>query len=330
MLSNNEAFGSQLDLDLLDQVDVDEKIDLQDLFFNDRAEHFDFSALSSSKMSQSLHGSDASHEVSNTIRPDSPDTSLSCLLSRKRMAHGPSQRGARKLKKPNGFPKRPLSAYNLFFKRERHIVFEQYSRTIGFEELGKVIGQRWKELSKEDRREYEQAALVDAKRYQKDMEAFDEKRRRRIHTVDFAAEEQATIDKVDQVLSDAAAKKVTPRDRELFNSSSPINVFETKKAGPPSLPSFAAADTALHASATPPVDGSPRYGPPDVGMTPQQLPEGALVHIADDQGIQQVYQVQYVCYRMPRRRAEEYLRRLVGRSPMDHPPMPEGGTHQEV
>lgn len=303
-----ENFTSQLpDLDLLDQVDVEDKIDLNDLFLSDRVENYDFSALpnSSSGEPPSLGEADAKPVAVARTTSDSS----SSLSPKKRKAHGPSQRNPRKLKKPNGFPKRPLSSYNIFFKNERHRVFAAHSRDICFEELGKIIGRRWKALGKEGRKEYEQAALVDAKRYQKEMDAFDEKRRQRIHAAG-AADVQPSLT--------SASKE--PARRESFNTS-PINAFDA--AG--TFPTMAVADAAeaVARMSAPSVATAPRYGPPDP-LNQRQMPEGALVHLPDDLGLYHTYQVHYVCYRMTKSQAEDYLHRLVGRSPLDVPPPPEG------
>ena len=79
---------------------------------------------------------------------------------------------------------RPMSAYNLFFKQERAKIvgtYETFGRTseqekkkrrkyphnkISFAELGRIIGRRWKRLSKEERAVYEADAEADKKQFE--------------------------------------------------------------------------------------------------------------------------------------------------------------------
>lgn len=88
-------------------------------------------------------------------------------------------------------PKRPLSAYNIFFKEERNRILENIPDEeaklpststrkrkkrphgkIGFESLAKAIGQRWQSLSETELAIYKEKAQQDMKRYKAEMEAF--------------------------------------------------------------------------------------------------------------------------------------------------------------
>jgi len=104
-------------------------------------------------------------------------------------------------KKPKDKPKRPLSAYNFFFKEEREKIIkvvlaedpskvkqdpeddgfldaETISRLkkeggkVSFEEMGKIIGQRWKNIDPDRLSKYSELAAEDTERYKTEMQAY--------------------------------------------------------------------------------------------------------------------------------------------------------------
>lgn len=87
------------------------------------------------------------------------------------MAHQ-LRRGARK-KDPNA-PKRPLSAYNLFF-RDMKEGLTTAGPTVKktFEGLGKYVGEEWRKLGEEEKGRYERMAEVERKRYHSEMAVYE-------------------------------------------------------------------------------------------------------------------------------------------------------------
>ena len=83
-------------------------------------------------------------------------------------------------------PKRPLSAYNIFFRDERARLLEvtpvrqegkprRSHGKIGFAEMARKIGAKWKALEKKDRKLYDDQAKADKARYVSEMKVYKEK-----------------------------------------------------------------------------------------------------------------------------------------------------------
>jgi HMG (high mobility group) box len=121
----------------------------------------------------------AKADSAGKLSPDSPDRKV------KRKRRSPEK----PWKKPADMPKRPLSAYNIFFRDERERILgtgsegkraeEDESRTtgksgtkkqkktsgIGFANLAKSIAAKWKELEDDVRAPYEKIAATEKKKY---------------------------------------------------------------------------------------------------------------------------------------------------------------------
>lgn len=76
----------------------------------------------------------------------------------------------RKRKDPNA-PKRALSAF-FFFSGDKRDALKAENPGISFGQVGKRLGEMWKELSDKDKKPYEEMAENDKKRYEAEMAAY--------------------------------------------------------------------------------------------------------------------------------------------------------------
>ena len=127
----------------------------------------------------------ANHDMRKKDCPKPSPTKESC-------EEKPGRR-LKKWKKPKDKPTRPLSAYNLFFRSERSIMLgvdapnqeleslkkRVHCKThgkIGFAEMARVIGARWKSLDSKQRKVFELQALKEKKRYKMELASWKESR----------------------------------------------------------------------------------------------------------------------------------------------------------
>jgi hypothetical protein len=137
----------------------------------------------------------------------------------------------RRNKKPLDMPKRPLSAYNFFFREHREIILderdaeEEAAEATGqpasshtgrslFESMGKEIASRWRALSDEGHEKYTKLAEEDAGRYRQEMVGYSSTQ---------AASIRSTI--VNESLQEKE-KKQPPNPEESLGSSGPPRLTE--------------------------------------------------------------------------------------------------------
>ena len=125
---------------------------------------------------------------------------IKAITSKKVRNHHKKKRGRPKRDPNEGWPKRPLSAYNIFFKEYRnklighgikdgqridcHRTKKGYSRMkeprkrrkkhglITFAELAKSVGAKWKEMSDREKAQYKEIAKRNAEEYARALKAF--------------------------------------------------------------------------------------------------------------------------------------------------------------
>jgi len=289
---------------------------------------------------------------------------------------------SRRKKKPKGMPKRPLSAYNLYFQAERTKIISNQQEgegpRIGFEGLGKIIGKQWRELSSADKKDYEKLAEKDSLRYRKEMDAYHELKAKRFAEEDRrAAEQTPVLSRISPSTSSAQASidanfmkqqgslQVVPVEEAYGNSillthppKSMVSAIASVPSGtasisyrpinieqPPSPPRHAlqhrnvldalnsrsnigavrgaspplyfSQPAAAQRSELPPYDGvalgpgaATAVGAPRNNNCP--MPPGMEVVLADRNGIDRKYRVQYTCYSMTRDNANKYIESLTG------------------
>jgi HMG (high mobility group) box len=106
------------------------------------------------------------------------------------------RRARKKWKKPKDKPNRPLSAYNLFFRKERALllgddadkaeqekgkkrVHRKTHGKIGFAQMARIIGAKWKTLPEEEKSEFEEVAGKEKKRYAEELAGWKEEQKRK-------------------------------------------------------------------------------------------------------------------------------------------------------
>jgi HMG (high mobility group) box len=268
------------------------------------------------------------------VKPD-------CMSSASSGAGAPTV--SRRRKKPKGFPKRPLSGYNLFFKEERVKVLHEFSKDdvetvndeeikairadadrakVSFQDLGKIIGKRWKALSEKDRRKYDDLAEHDSCRYRNEMDEYNDAKRRK-------HEEKSRT-----TLPDRDDSKVPPSTvwSTMVLSRPPVIDAHLQLPVQARLPVQQNAPSSEESNTHDWQYPSQRdFTATDVqeNRFPFPIPPGTELALPDQSGVERLYQVQYKFFKMTLKDAQRYMEQLA-KTPtvtpygfLDYPPPPQ-------
>lgn len=104
------------------------------------------------------------------------DTAHSTVVDGDSQGKNKPETSTNKNEKVQRAPKRPLSAYNLFFKAWRAKLLADHG-SVGFADLGRQVGRKWKSLTPKERECFDVLARRDSRRYRREMDAFRQARR---------------------------------------------------------------------------------------------------------------------------------------------------------
>jgi len=101
---------------------------------------------------------------------DSPKKKKKQKKVEKEVVNSPKKTKKKAKKDPNA-PKRPKTAYTYFMLAARANLAAE-NPTFGFGEIGRLVGQKYKELTAEGKEVYDKQAAADKQRYEKEMENY--------------------------------------------------------------------------------------------------------------------------------------------------------------
>lgn len=128
-----------------------------------------------------------------TLRSNS-HTSFTMAIAPNTTKSAPIKRssGKGKSKEPSDKPKRPLSAYNLFFRHARAEILKEAAQPtykprrshgkIGFAALARSVAEKWKSLEKDEKKIFEGKAVEEKERYERELEVWNQKRVEKINS----------------------------------------------------------------------------------------------------------------------------------------------------
>ena len=255
-------------------------------------------------------GGASRNESSQDAVPVEDDLDTSTSSSQQKNKAGVFKGPSRRKKRPKGKPRRPLCGYNIFFQKHS----KEIQATTLFKDLGKIMGERWKALTDEEKAVYEKEAEKDVVRFRREMDIYEKKRKERLCPPFGSPSKDDNSSIMENYRTD-----LSQASRPNFQvppgwSAAPASSF---------FGGFVPSATPLPNSSTFIVSGD--HGPPPlpspglhvpgqfVGPMPNSaaLPRGAEISLPDATGATRKYRVVYACYRMTQQEANEYMARFA-------------------
>lgn len=120
--------------------------------------------------------------------------------------------------KPKDYPKRPLSAYNVFFKETREKILKDKAKTedpdakrdhkLDFQTMAKEIASRWKALEPKEKERVEKLAKKDMLRYRDEVKAYEEEMVKKNRAEREEAAARAAKEKEERAVEEERNKKL--------------------------------------------------------------------------------------------------------------------------
>jgi hypothetical protein len=244
----------------------------------------------------------------------------------------------RRSSRRRGTPKRPLSAYNLFFKALRAKLLQEESRKggLGFAELGRQVGAAWQVLTDTDRVHYESLARGETERYRQEMHVYkanqkklqkerQEKEWKQVTTVTFADEHSENPYAASVLSQNQSRSAMPPPSGHMSDMSHAQSQSQSSWQSQAQVQSQSSCSTNLpcpvpgaswqqaHLAHLPPPSPWTLPLPPVIRSHPSlddlPVPAGKILHYPDPLGGHQLqsFVVQYQVYHMPAAHAQAYV-----------------------
>uniref|UniRef100_A0A7S1GNE0 HMG box domain-containing protein n=1 Tax=Cyclophora tenuis TaxID=216820 RepID=A0A7S1GNE0_CYCTE len=214
-------------------------------------------------------------------------------------------------RKTTTLPKRPLSAYNFFVQKERARLAkeneEQGEKRISFEDLGKMIGNKWRNLPESERLHFQKLAEADMERYTRETEHVEKLRKQqrervvldnaaRTSHINAATTTTTTTTPTPVIAKGGSSAFVMAKDRRshlpLSSEQCFVPIVSNQSCPSPlqdshwSIPSLTAKDL--------------------IGSDGRPVPAGTVIIVADASGARRRFTVQYAACLMSEEEARQY------------------------